>query len=94
MDMVGFLFYVLSILALDYLLVELFHFDNWMSFSMYWACHFSEKLEDDIAGKSSFPVVLPKLIENGNAVDNSNQHVKPVSVHPMPSTESSLQKLV
>ncbi|XP_065023713.1 ethylene-responsive transcription factor-like protein At4g13040 isoform X1 [Musa acuminata AAA Group] len=49
---------------------------------------------DDIAGKSSFPVVLPKLIENGNAVDNSNQHVKPVSVHPMPSPESSLQKLV
>ncbi|URE40061.1 AP2 domain containing protein [Musa troglodytarum] len=42
----------------------------------------------------SFPVVLPKLIENGNAVDNSNQHVKPVSVHPMPSTESSIQKPV
>ncbi|URE37950.1 AP2 domain containing protein [Musa troglodytarum] len=45
-------------------------------------------------GKSSFPVVLPRPIENGNAVESPGQQVKPVSVHPMCSVDTSLQKLV
>ncbi|XP_064967912.1 ethylene-responsive transcription factor-like protein At4g13040 isoform X4 [Musa acuminata AAA Group] len=33
------------------------------------------------SGKSSFPVVVPQPIDNGNSVENPNQHVKPVSVN-------------
>ncbi|XP_010913077.1 ethylene-responsive transcription factor-like protein At4g13040 [Elaeis guineensis] len=43
-------------------------------------------------GKSSVPVELPKPAENGNAVENPNQNVKPFSVHPMPSDNLRLQK--
>ncbi|CAL9775151.1 unnamed protein product [Musa acuminata subsp. burmannicoides] len=46
------------------------------------------------SGKSSFPVVLPRPIENGNAVESPTQQVKPVSVHPMHLVDTSLQKLV
>ncbi|KAG1370072.1 hypothetical protein COCNU_15G004380 [Cocos nucifera] len=44
-------------------------------------------------GKSSIPVELPKPADNGNTLENSNQNVKPFSVHPMPSDNLSLQKL-
>ncbi|XP_008803499.2 ethylene-responsive transcription factor-like protein At4g13040 isoform X1 [Phoenix dactylifera] len=42
-------------------------------------------------GKSSIPVELPKPAAIGNTVENSNQNVKPFSVHPMPSDNLSLQ---
>ncbi|CAL9183153.1 unnamed protein product [Musa hybrid cultivar] len=46
------------------------------------------------SGKSSFPVVVPQPIDNGNSVENPNQHVKPVSVYPISSVNTSPQKLV
>lgn len=39
-------------------------------------------------------MVVPKHIEIPTADENSSQHVKTVTVHPVPSVETSLQKLV
>ncbi|XP_074579824.1 ethylene-responsive transcription factor-like protein At4g13040 [Curcuma longa] len=46
------------------------------------------------SGKGSSPVVVPKYIETPTVDQNSSRHVKPSTVHPMPSVETSLQKLV
>ncbi|KAG6481884.1 hypothetical protein ZIOFF_058507 [Zingiber officinale] len=46
------------------------------------------------SGKSSSLVVVPKPTEIRTADENSSQHVRPVSVHPMPSVETNLQQLV
>ncbi|RRT82225.1 hypothetical protein BHM03_00023055 [Ensete ventricosum] len=42
------------------------------------------------SGKSSFPVVVPQPIENGDSVENPNRHLKPVSVYPISSVNTSL----
>lgn len=46
------------------------------------------------AGKSSFPVLLPKPMDINISVDNSNPHVNLNSVHPVPSVDAGLEKMV
>lgn len=56
--------------------------------------HYYLKFWYDIAGKSSYPVVVPKPIDIENPAENSNQYAKPVGVHSMSLVSTSLQKLV
>ncbi|XP_042436575.1 ethylene-responsive transcription factor-like protein At4g13040 [Zingiber officinale] len=45
------------------------------------------------SGKSSFPVLVPKPMDNNISVDNSNPHVNLNSVHPVPSVDTGLGKM-
>lgn len=45
-------------------------------------------------GRNSFVPPLPRLFDNGIALGNRTQNVRPVSVHPMPSADVDQPKEV